>query len=174
MPRPKGSRTSKNEREARKAKAIELQTANPTITKTELAAELGVTRMTLWNDLQDLEQEFIGNNLVALGKLKALLRKTHLDLAQEVHDGILPPDASTAIRGHLVEIAKIEGAHAPTRHLTAKVDATIDPEALKGARRFAAEASGLSEAELEPVWELIRQLKAVQPAIAFLPPEATS
>lgn len=69
-------------------------------------------------------------------------------------------DSLLAIRDR---INRLIGCDAPTKSISAKVNADVDPDALVGYRRFVAETRGLDATQIEAVYKFARSL--VRPTI---------
>ena len=55
-------------------------------------------------------------------------------------------------------LARLLGLDAPTKSISAKVNADVDPDALVGYRRFVAETRGLDTEQIEAVYKFARSL----------------
>jgi hypothetical protein len=65
-------------------------------TRGEVAAEVGVSRMTLWRDLQALDTKFGAENSERVRELKAKVGEALLKAADEVWQGKVPAEVANA------------------------------------------------------------------------------
>lgn len=69
-------------------------------------------------------------------------------------------------------LARLLGLDAPTKSISAKVNADVDPDALVGYRRFVAETRGLDTEQIEAVYKFARSLARPTITITDVPEES--
>lgn len=148
MSRSRGNKNSKPKILARQTEELRLMNEGEKLK--DIAASVGVSKVTLWRDIQKMSLQFAEGNAGALAQLKKMQVGALLQLVEELHDGELSPDVGNSIRGFLDSVSKILGLDAPTKHLTARVDGTD--------MRFKAAIAGLSENQIESVYDFARSL----------------
>jgi len=119
------SRDRKKTQVTRQAREIELMNAG--MTRTQIAAELGISRTTFWRDISELTKRYLEGNKEAFTQLRELQVGALLDLAREVYEGALNPEAGNTIRGFLDSVAKIRGWNAPVKSLSVRTTTTLTP-----------------------------------------------
>ncbi len=121
----------------------------------EAAEELGVHRNTVSYHKQriggiDSEsvQEYRAAQLIELSELKSQLVSPSISAVKKV-------ELALAIIDREIDLL---GTKAPTKSISARIDADVDPEQLIGYRRFVAETRGLDQGAIESVYQYARRL----------------
>jgi hypothetical protein len=166
----RGNKTSKAARAERQAKALELMSEGKN--QTEIAAELGISRMTFWRDLQAIEARYVEGSADDVKEFKAAQYKALMQIESATAEGTIPPDVANALTRIRSEVAKLLGLNAPERKVTAHFNGDVDPETLKGYRRFVLETRGLDQEGLQQVYAFARSL--ARPVAEPAGPPATS
>lgn len=78
---------------------------------------------TVQEDIRKLRGHWRETNKESFAESVANQVEVHLRVIEELWTGIMPADTGNAIKGHLEAIAKLTGRNAPTKHITARVDA---------------------------------------------------
>ncbi len=125
-------------------------------TQVEIAEQLEISRSTFWRDVCRLTKDYSLDNREAFGQLRELQVGALMDMAKEVHEGDITPEAGNSIRGFLDSVSKLLGLNAPTKHVTAKVDATTDPSEMKLWQRAVYELRNIPEDRMDEFWERVR------------------
>jgi len=107
MTRGRGNKTTAVEREARKARAVKM--LNDGVPKGVVQAELGVSRMTLWRYLQDLQKDFQQVNLGEYCKLVEEQDRVLRMAEQILLEGQASPELINAWRGIRKDLADLHG-----------------------------------------------------------------
>ena len=160
MSRPRGNKTSKATRAEREGRVIAKLGENKS--QTTIAKEIGVSRSTVWRHLQKMTLLMSENNASQFAELRKTQVGALADMAAEVHRGKVAPDVANAWGGLMKQIASILGLNAPTRTISAKIDANVDPEKLVGYRKFVYETRGLDQAQIDQVYAFARSLVRVR------------
>jgi DNA-binding CsgD family transcriptional regulator len=108
----RGNKTSKATRAERRSNEIKLM--NDGKNQTQIAEELGISRTTFWRDLQALTVEYTKGNQESFAELRKVQVGALLDMAKEVHDGIVSPKVGTSVKGFLDSVTKLLGLNAPS------------------------------------------------------------
>jgi hypothetical protein len=145
MNRSRGNASPKAKMEERRDRVIEGMKDGKT--QTEIAEELKISRSTLWRDLATLRERFSEDNSEAFIEYK----KAQLQVLELIEKGLLEGTINTKVadswRAIRSDISKLLGLDAPTRTITARVDAESSPLFL----RFKQSAAGLTEQQLDEV-----------------------
>jgi transposase len=145
MNKARGNKTRKATREARKNKVIAgLKEGKSQVA---IAAEIGVSTVTLWRYLKDLDGDFFADNRKALSDLKRKVGEAQLQRADEVLAGTIKPEVANAWRGIISDFAKLFGLNAEKRAVVAHVSTDKDATYLK----FKKAVSGLGPDQLDQV-----------------------
>jgi len=155
MSRARGNPSSQAEIELRREQVIEkLKTADHQ-TLTQLAEDLGVSRATLWRDLQAIEARFVAGSAEDVKQFKEAQYHALLKIEEATVKGTIEPDVANALTRIRESVAKLLGLNAPTKSvsLTASVE-THDLRYLK----FEAAADGLDDVQLEEAFDYLRKL----------------
>lgn len=159
-----GRRTSGANIESRRKTTMEK--VNQGESQTAIAAELGVSRSTLWRDLESLRLKYSSEASAEFQEY----RKKQLEILEQIEKaivaGIILPDVANAWRQVRADISKLLGLDSPTKHLTAHVDAESSPLFL----RMKKACAGLGEAQLE---EVMRFAAALPRAASAAPKDAS-
>lgn len=115
----RGNKTSVHTRTKRAQRVIEL--AKTGATKQEIAADIGVSRVTLWRYLQALDVQFVESNRDAIAELKKKVAGEIAQQADNVLSGDLDPKAAAAWNGLISTFNKMLGLNAPTKSIQAHV-----------------------------------------------------
>jgi transcriptional regulator with XRE-family HTH domain len=143
MSKSRGNKTSKAVRAERQAKALDLMKAG--LTQKDIAAELGISRMTFWRDLQSIEARYIEGSSEDVKQFKEAQYKALLQIESAAAKGTIPPDVATVLVRVRSEVAKLLGLNAPERKVTAHINAESSPRALKLKKATA----GLTDAQVD-------------------------
>jgi hypothetical protein len=159
MTRKGNHRTTKAQELARKQKAAELSAQG--LKPGEIAAETGASRMTIWRDLKGLManvQAKLPEEFLALRREQdAVLRKMEELLLTEQAD----PELVREWRAVRKDMAELWGLNAPTKSITAHVDAP-------GRHHELLEHShGLTDEQLQLVYEFMDSLPRQKAEITF-------
>lgn len=149
-------RTTKTQQAERQAKAIELTREG--MQPGEIAQQVGASRVTIWRDLEKLRLNYHALSKENFAEYVQVQIQLLTTAVEEVWEGNLPPEAGNAIRRMMDSIARLTGSNAPARTITAHVSAEVDPQTLKGYRRFVFETRGLDQESLQKVYEFARSL----------------
>lgn len=117
MSRPRGNKTSKAERAARQAEALELMKTNPNATQDAIAELLGVSRMTFWRDLQAIEARYVAGSAEDLKQFKAVQYDALIRIENATAEGSIEPDVANALVRIRDSVAKLLGLNAPDRKI---------------------------------------------------------
>jgi hypothetical protein len=83
-----------------------------------------------------------------LDELETAKKSGQLDLRASISDSLAVMD----------RLSRLLGTDAPTKSISAKVNADVDPDQLVGYRRFVAETRGLDREQIEAVYKFARSL----------------
>jgi hypothetical protein len=119
MSKSRGNKTSKAVRAERQAKALDLMKAG--LTQKDIAAELGISRMTFWRDLQSIEARYIEGSSEDVKQFKEAQYKALLQIESAAAEGTIPPDVATVLVRVRSEVAKLLGLNAPTKSIVGHV-----------------------------------------------------
>jgi hypothetical protein len=108
----RGNKTSKATRAERRSQEIKLMNAGKN--QTQIAKELGISRTTFWRDLQALTVEYTKGNQESFAELRKVQVGALLDMAKEVHDGVVSPKVGNSVKGFLDSVTKLLGLNAPS------------------------------------------------------------
>jgi hypothetical protein len=125
MTRPHGKPTTKAARAERQAKAAEL--INAGVPSQQIIAELGISRMTFWRDLQAIEARYINGSVEDVKQFKAAQLAALMRLEEATIKGEVDPTTAQALIRIRDSVAKLLGLNAETRHLRMNVNATSNP-----------------------------------------------
>jgi hypothetical protein len=121
---------------------------------------LDVSRVTLWRDLKALqEQAVLTLDTEGLKAIKQQQYQVQLRMEQALLEGVLDPQTIMAWNKVRESIAKLLGLNAESRAVVAHV--TADAEDLPRYRVILNAFSGLSEAQVEEVLTIARNMKRV-------------
>jgi hypothetical protein len=146
MSRPRGNKTSKAERAERQSKALELMKTGAT--QEAIAEILGVSRMTFWRDLQSIEARYVEGSKEDVATFKKSQYDALVRIESATAEGSIDPDVANALVRVRDSVARLLGLNAPTRSVTATINADVDPEKLVGYRKFLYHTRHLSEADV--------------------------
>lgn len=166
MTRPRGNRNSGAKIAARQAKAAEMMNANPGMGQGELAAALGISRQTFWRDLQSIEARYVDGSTEDVRAFKEAQYKALLQIESATAEGTIPPDVANALTRIRSEVAKLLGLNAPERSITAH----IRTDASGRFHKFVQSAAGLTDTQLEQVFQFAASLKREPLAMPAGPP----
>src|ERR1051325_9047730 len=127
--RPRGNKTREARRAERRQKEIDLM--NQGRTQQQMAEELGISRQTFWRDVQELTKQYADGNKESFAELRKLQVGALMDMAKEVHEGTLAPDAGNSIRGFLDSVTRLLGLNAESRSIVAHVSPAQDERYLE-------------------------------------------
>jgi DNA-binding CsgD family transcriptional regulator len=116
----RGDRNADAHIQGRRQKVMELMSEGKD--QPDIVEELGISRMTLWRDLQSLEKKYGVENSEQLKAIKAKMFETLIKAAEAVWVGEIEPEVANAYRGILAEVSKLLGLNAPQKTISAHVD----------------------------------------------------
>jgi hypothetical protein len=155
----RGNKTSEHTRTKRAKRVIELAQAGAT--KQEIAADIGVSRVTLWRYLQALDVQFVESNREAIAELKKQVASEVAQQADNVLSGHLDPKAAAAWNGLISTFNKMLGLNAPKKTESLNVNVETDPQKLGPYQWFCFISRDLSFEEIKgPIAEVCDRLRA--------------
>ena len=160
----RGNPSSKVTVRRRQAEIIDLVAEG--MSQTEIAEELGVHRTTIYRNTLPLEIDWANANLAKLAPFKKKLVENIAARAVDVLNGEIEPDVANAWKGLMSELAKVVGLYEPTKSITAHINA--DPTGRF--HKFVTAAAGLTDLQLEQVFEFARNLQREQLPMPDGPP----
>ena len=120
MKKSRGNKKSAVAIEARRNEVIRL--TNEGLVQGEIQKALGVSRATLWRDLQELKLGWAIDNRENYNEC----REKQLQILERIEDSIisgdLKPEAANSLRNIRSDIAKLLGLNSPTKSLVAHVN----------------------------------------------------
>jgi hypothetical protein len=144
-----GKRSTEAAIEGRRAKVVEGVAEG--LRQSDLVEELGVSRSTIWRDLEALRTRYSDEADASFADYRKKQLEVLEMIEQAIVNGLILPDVANAWRNVRADISKLLGLDAPTKHLTARVDA--GGTALQ--YRFLERAHGLSEGQIEEVFKMM-------------------
>ncbi|HEY4052339.1 MAG TPA: HTH domain-containing protein [Terriglobales bacterium] len=160
MTRPRGNKTSKAEREARRSKALEVLKENPNASQQQVAEAVGVSRMTLYRDLKSLTLRLATANL-AEHQQRVEIQEAVLELMEQaLLEEKIEPEVANSWRQIRADIADLRGLNAPAKSLSVKVDASADPAQMGRWQRALHELRNVPDEKLDDFWTGSRGLIA--------------
>ena len=152
--RSRGNPSTQAEIELRREQVMEkLKTADHQ-TLSQLADDLGVSRATLWRDLQAIEARFVAGSTEDVKHFKEAQYQALLKIEEATARGTIEPDVANALTRIREAVAKLLGLNAQTKALVAHTSQPTDVRYLK----FKAAADGLDDVQLEEAFNYLRQL----------------
>ncbi len=128
-------------------------------TRGEVAAEVGVSRMTLWRDLHALDAKFGAENSERVRELKAKVGEALLKAADEVWQGAVPAEVANAWRAIVADFSKLLGLNAESRAVVAHVSVEAEAAKLAGYRRFVRETQWVRPEKFHLIWDFVRTIE---------------
>jgi DNA-binding Lrp family transcriptional regulator len=127
MSRPRGNATSKAERAARQAKALQLMEEGAT--QEAIAQLLGVSRTTFWRDLQAIEARYVEGSKEDVAAFKKSQYDALIRIESATAEGSIEPEVANALVRVRESVARLLGLNAETRHLRTNVNvsAAVEP-----------------------------------------------
>ena len=124
MTQPRGNKNSGAEIEARRAAIAHDLAATGTLpgTKEEYADLVGISRATLWRDLQALEVRFVEGSEADVRQFKAAQLAALLRIESAIADGSIPSDVGNALVRVRDSVARLLGLNEPERKLVGHVN----------------------------------------------------
>lgn len=143
------------------------------LTVRESAERLGVSKDTVVKDRKAVMKRFQSEaaDTVAEHRAGQLIELAELK-AQLVSPAIHPTDKVKLALAVIDREIQLLGTAAPTRSITARIDADVDPAQLVGYRRFVYETRGLDQLGLEEVYLFARGMERPE-TVEHLPPESS-
>lgn len=154
MIKPRGNKTSKAERAERQSKALELMKTGET--QDAIAALLGISRTTFWRDLQTIEARYVAGSAEDVAAFKKSQYEALIRIESATAEGSIDPDVANALVRVRDSVARLLGLNAPTRSVTATINA--DAEAIGPYRKFVQAVQGLDEQQIEQLFLMAREL----------------
>lgn len=142
----RGNKTSKAERAERQAKALELMKEGKT--QGVIAELLGISRMTFWRDLQAIEARYVEGSKEDVAAFKKSQYDALIRIESATAEGTIEPEVANALVRIRDSVARLLGLNAPTKSISATINAEVDPEKLVGYRKFLYHTRHLSEADV--------------------------
>lgn len=171
MSKPRGNATSKAHRAERQAKGVKMM--NEGMTQTQIASELGVSRMTFWRDLQAIEARYVEGSTEDVRQFKQSQYKALMQIENALAEGTIPAEVANALVRVRSEVAKLLGLNAPERKVVANINAEHSREFLL----FKEATASLDEGQMQEVYRFAKSLRRswTPPAIEadFPKPELT-
>jgi hypothetical protein len=161
-----GRKGSKARAEVERNKLHAAQRLAEGASRTEVMKELGVTRQTIWAYLRKSDIDWAALNATALAPLKKKLAEQLSEMADDVLAGRYPPKVVEAWRGLMGDLAKIAGLNAPTTSVTAHIRA----DGTGRFHKFVQAAAGLTDAQLETVFQFALKIPREQLPMPAGPP----
>lgn len=147
MTRARGNPNSQAEIELRREQVIEkLKTADHQ-TLSQLAEDLGVSRATLWRDLQAIEARFVAGTADDIRQFKEAQYHALLKIEEATVKGAIEPEVANALTRIRESVAKLLGLNAPTKSVSLSATVESSPLFLK----FKAAVDGLTDVQVENV-----------------------
>jgi hypothetical protein len=116
----RGNKTSKAERVERQSRAVALM--NEGKSQTQIAQELGISRMTFWRDLQAIEARYVEGSQEDVAQFKKAQYQALLQIENAIAEGTIPADVGNALTKVRAEVAKLLGLNAPTKSISHNVN----------------------------------------------------
>lgn len=160
--RPRGNKTSKDTRDARRAQMIE-KLKDGFTNQTALAADLSVSRTTIHRDLQQLLVRFKTDNGPAFEEFKRAQLQIFELMERALLEDKIDTDVAREWRGIRSEISKLLGINAESRAVVAHVSAESSPLFLK----FRKASYGLTENQMEQAFVYLAALPREKPEVVM-------
>jgi hypothetical protein len=168
--RPRGNRNSDAEMAKRRAAVASDLVATGTLgNKEEYADLIGVSRTTLWRDLQALEVSFVEGSADDVKAFKQAQYRALMLIEQAIANGAVPPEVGNALTRVRDSVARLLGLNAPERRITAHVDASNTQVQY----RFLEHAHGLTAEQVEETFRFMDSLPRKKVSIADCYPGQT-
>jgi hypothetical protein len=158
MKDPRGNRNSGATIEARRAEVAAAVTGSEQVGMTNLAAALGVSRQTLWRDLQAIEGRYVEGSKDDVATFKKSQYDALMRIESATAEGSIPAEVANALVRVRDSVARLLGLNAPERSITATISADTSPMFL----RFKKHCSGLSDEQLEQVYQFAQSLPRIR------------
>jgi hypothetical protein len=140
--RGRGNRRPAAEIEAEKVDIVDMM--NKDVTKSQMAEELGISRTTIHRRLKELKVQYAANNTEGFAALRDSHRQVLLLIEEKLLEGL---DTKVAAEWRAIrkDLSTFDGLDAPSKHITARVDAESSPLFL----RLKKATSGLTDEQVE-------------------------
>jgi hypothetical protein len=161
MSRARGNKSSKAAIASRQAKEREMIEENPGVldqlTQAEIAQAVGATnRLQVQRDLAQISKPLQLENSTAFEQIKRAQLQTYELMERSLIEGKISPDIAREWRGIRSEVSRLLGLNAPTKTISATVNADVDPATLPEYRRWLFETRYMSKDGHEKVYAYIR------------------
>ena len=153
MTRPRGNRNSGAKIEARRAEVVAAVTSDDQVGIADLAATLGVSRQTLWRDLQAIEARYVEGSQDDVAAFKKSQYDALIRIESATAEGSIEPDVANALVRIRDSVARLLGLNAPEKRITAHVAANTAVQ-----YRFLEHSHGLSADQIEEVFRFMDAL----------------
>jgi hypothetical protein len=152
--RPRGNRNSGAKIEARRAEVAAAVTGDDQVGIADLAATLGVSRQTLWRDLQAIEARYVEGSKDDVAAFKKSQYDALIRIESATAEGSIEPDVANALVRIRDSVARLLGLNAPEKRITAHVDASTTQVQY----RFLEHSHGLTADQIEQVFRFMDAL----------------
>jgi DNA-binding Lrp family transcriptional regulator len=154
--KPRGDKTSKAQRAERQARALDLMKSGET--QEAIAEILGVSRTTFWRDLQAIEARYVEGSKEDVASFKKSQYEALIRIESATAEGSIEPEVANALVRVRDSVARLLGLNAPSKSITAHVDAT---ENIGPYRKFVLACSGLEESQIEQLFVVARDMPRI-------------
>jgi DNA-binding Lrp family transcriptional regulator len=154
--KPRGDKTSKAQRAERQARALDLMKSGET--QEAIAEILGVSRTTFWRDLQAIEARYVEGSKEDVASFKKSQYEALIRIESATAEGSIEPEVANALVRVRDSVARLLGLNAPSKSITAHVDAT---ENIGPYRKFVLACSGLEESQIEQLLVMARNMPRI-------------
>ena|ERR1700683_3318865 len=171
MSRGRGNKASKAAIAARQAKERKMIEENPNVlgqmTQAEIADAIGAAnRLQVQRDLQQISKPLQLENSAAFEQMKHAQLQTYELMERSLIEGKVSPETAREWRGIRSEISQLLGLNAPSKSVHVNVTASQTGRFHK----FVQAAAGLSEVQLEKVFQFAASLEREQLTMPAGPP----
>jgi hypothetical protein len=149
----RGNKSSKAVVAQRQKKAVDLAKAG--FSQKDIAGELGVDRVTIYRNLKELTEKFQTENSAAFEEFKRAQLEVFELMERSLIEGKVSVDVAREWRGIRSEISSLLGLNAPTKSITAH----IRTDGTGRFHKFVQSAAGLSDAQMEQVFQFAASLE---------------
>jgi Homeodomain-like domain len=120
----RGNKTSKAEREERRARALQLMKDGKN--QSQIAEELRVSRQTFWRDLQAIEARYVAGSSEDVKQFKEAQYQALIKIEEATAQGTIEPEVANALTRIRESVAKLLGLNAPTKSVVAHTSPSHD------------------------------------------------
>jgi hypothetical protein len=167
--RPRGNRNPAAKIAQRRAEVAAAIKLDDQVGKQELADSLGVSRATLWRDLQAIEARHVEGSKDDVAAFKKSQYDALMRIESATAEGSIPPEVANALIRIRDSVARLLGLNAPERRITAHLDASNTQVQY----RFLEHSHGLSADQIEEVFRFMDTLPRSKVTIADCFPQQT-